>query len=78
MQTFLHFWKVHSRSYIIHIYDFVKHGQECSILFELPVHATNMDIMSRIGNIFHKEPLEYILDKFSIDIFQLTNNMKGC
>ena len=37
-------------------------------MFELPVHATNMDIMSRIGNIFRKEPIEYILDKFSIDI----------
>ena len=36
-------------------------------MFVLPVHAKNIDIMSRIGNIFHKESFEYILGKFSID-----------
>ena len=46
-------------------------------MFVLPVHATNMDIMSRISNIFRKEPFEYIFGKFSIDIFlQKLNTLK--
>ena len=36
-------------------------------MFVLPVHAKNMDIMSRIGNISCNEPFEYIFGKFSID-----------
>ena len=34
-------------------------------MFLLPAHATNMDIMSRIGNISCNEPFEYTFGKFS-------------